>query len=165
MVEGSVDTNKTKEKLLRVLTVVTQAIEVYIFGGLIFGFNTLVYLLKKERIYSSLCDEEFLLSNSTVEISCNEQDVIFTEICAAGIVSFYVFIFSGGLLLDTYGLWLIRLIMSLALTTGGLSLAFSTVYAPLLWVVAIAWGGQAALSLLASCPIGNIIFQFALSTN
>ena len=39
------------ENLLRLLSCFTQAIEVYAFGGLVFGLNTLVYILKKERIW------------------------------------------------------------------------------------------------------------------
>lgn len=39
------------------LTAITQIIEVYTFGGLIFGFNTLIYIFKKEGIYAHLCDQ------------------------------------------------------------------------------------------------------------
>lgn len=40
---------------MRWMTVLTQVLEVYFFGGLVFGFNTLVYILKKESIFSELC--------------------------------------------------------------------------------------------------------------
>jgi len=54
MTIGYVDLNQLsfKEKFIRVFTVLTQALEVYVFGGLIFGFGNLVYILKKERILS-----------------------------------------------------------------------------------------------------------------
>ena len=43
------------ESFMRWMTVLTQVLEVYFFGGLVFGFNTLVYILKKESIFSELC--------------------------------------------------------------------------------------------------------------
>ena len=45
----------TMEMFIRGLAIGTQVLEVYFFGGLIFGFNTLVYILKKESIFSELC--------------------------------------------------------------------------------------------------------------
>jgi len=136
-------------------------VEVYVYGGLVFGFNTLVYILKKEGLYSHLCDGtetghgNATIGNETV-ITCNAQEIIFTEIATVGFVSFYIAIFSGGILLDKFGLWLIRILLSVALTTGGIGLAFAKEFEPLLWLVGAAWGAQGALALLVSLPIANL---------
>ena len=99
------------ENFFRCLAVVTQVVEVYVYGGLVFGFNTLVYILKKEGLYSHLCTEtgygNGTSGNETV-VTCNAQEILFTEIATVGFVSFYIAIFSGGILLDKFGLWLIR---------------------------------------------------------
>lgn len=39
---------------------ITQIIEVYIFGGLVFGYNTLTYILKSENLYSHVCPGTYL---------------------------------------------------------------------------------------------------------
>lgn len=106
--------------------------------------------LIKERFLNEVSYE-----NLTGEISCTEQDIAFTSVTTFGIIFFYIAIFSGGLLMDTVGLWLVRFILSLAVATAGVCLAFVTSYQPLIWLVAGALGIQAACALLSTLPTGD----------
>ena len=57
--------------------------------------------------------------------------------------------------MDTFGLWLVRLILSLAVATGGICLAFVNTNESLIWIVAGAMGVQAAAALLCTLPTGK----------
>lgn len=62
--------------------------------------------------------------------------------------------------MDTVGLWLVRFILSLAVATAGVCLAFVTSFQPLIWLVAGALGVQAACALLSTLPTGDSLLRF-----
>ena len=49
-------TTMTANPRLRMLYVVWAFVEIVLFGGVIFGWGALVYVLKDEGIYADLCD-------------------------------------------------------------------------------------------------------------
>jgi len=148
------------------ITAITQIIEVYIFGGLVFGYNTLTYILKSENLYSHVCPDSsisinqsnasFPLQPSSEVHGCNEQDLIFTSIFSVGICGFYITIFLGGILLDTYGLFWCRLIFFIATFVSALSLCLAHLAPELLWINAFTMGAQSAFAVLVSFPIANL---------
>lgn len=80
-----------------------SGIELFIFGGIIFGWSSLVYIFKREGILRNNCpNSTSFLSNSTT-IRCDDQEkkfaFIFTiSICLGGISGIL-----AGFILDRYG--------------------------------------------------------------
>lgn len=58
---------KLDTQVKQIFAAVWAVLEILVFGGLLFGWGSLVYVLKKERVYSNLCDfENSGINNSSI---------------------------------------------------------------------------------------------------
>ena len=119
-------------KIQFVISIVTAFLEILFFCGIVFGWPSLEYVLKKEGYFSSLCDKETLF-NSTLnrtnlgtEIGCKEQHSSFNLIFTLAVASIYTTSFLCGWLLDRYGTWIFRSIFTTAYTLGFILLTISS---------------------------------------
>ncbi|KAJ8312550.1 hypothetical protein KUTeg_009923 [Tegillarca granosa] len=52
----------------QIFAAIWAVLEILVFGGLLFGWGSLVYVLKKEGVYSNLCDfEKSKINDSSIE--------------------------------------------------------------------------------------------------
>ena len=119
-------------KIQFVISIVTAFLEILFFSGVLFGWPSLEYVLKKEGYFSSLCDNETLFNstlnrtNLGIEIGCKEQHSSFNLIFTLAIASVYTTAFPCGWLLDRYGTWIFRSIFTTAYTLGFILLTISS---------------------------------------
>ncbi|XP_033726955.1 solute carrier family 43 member 3-like isoform X2 [Pecten maximus] len=97
----------------RVALVSVSLLEIFIFGGMQFGWFALVFILKQEGVLKNLCvTQQF--DNSTEEIShiedCFPQDEQFNLIFSIGIAIFTVLSVVNGQLYQSFDIKRIRMI-------------------------------------------------------
>ncbi|XP_060903074.1 equilibrative nucleobase transporter 1-like [Labrus mixtus] len=135
------------------LTLVTGMLECLCFAGLVFGFASLVFVLKKDGYFSDLC-VSVPGSNST---DCSIQDEQFSLIFTiASFLNNFINLITG-YLFDRFGTMVTRLLGISLHTTGTLLVAFSTAeFSNMLFpaLSCIAVGG--VLFLLTNMQIGNL---------
>ena len=90
--------------------------EMLFYGGLIYGWATLVYVLKAEGYYSHLCDVNrnetgVPPTESSTPPTCDEQDAMFFLVFTVGAFSAQWGIFFSGLFFDNFGTLPLRLIL------------------------------------------------------
>ena len=90
--------------------------EMLFYGGLIYGWATLVYVLKAEGYYSHLCDVNqnetgVPPTESSTPPTCDEQDAMLNLVFTVGAFSLQGSIFFAGLLFDKFGTLPLRLIL------------------------------------------------------
>ncbi|XP_069089372.1 equilibrative nucleobase transporter 1-like [Pleurodeles waltl] len=127
----------------RLATVFTGLLECMGFAGVVFGWASLVFVLKQEKYFANLCTtDNSTNSNSTGETDCSAQDERFSLIFT--ITSFLnnFMTLPNGLIFDHFGTMVTRLISIFLYTVATLLIAFST--------AASAWLLFPALSLLAT---------------
>ncbi|XP_013873956.1 solute carrier family 43 member 3a [Austrofundulus limnaeus] len=138
-------------KLRYWLTLVSGMLECLCFAGVVFGYASLVFVLKDDGYFSELC-----VSNIT-ETDCRGQDEQFSLVFT--IASFLNNFLSlvNGFLFDRFGTLVTRLLGISLYTTGTLlvgfsSAAFSQILFPALSCIAV--GG--ILLLLTNMQVGNL---------
>lgn len=135
------------------LTLVTGMLECLCFAGLVFGFTSLVFVLKADGYFSYLCESN-LVSNST---DCSQQDEQFSLIFTiASFLNNFINVITG-YMFDRFGTMVTRLLGISVYTTGTLLVAFSSaeisnLLFPALSCIAI--GG--VLFLLTNMQVGNL---------
>ncbi|XP_053537980.1 equilibrative nucleobase transporter 1 [Ictalurus punctatus] len=137
------------------LTLISGLFECLCFAGILFGWASLVFVLKSDGYFSYLCVNSTV--NGTVTKDCSEQDeqlsIIFT------IASFMnnFFALPNGFVFDRFGTTVTRLLGISIYTTGTLLIAFSNAALSVLLYPAlslIAVGG--ILFLLTNMQVGNL---------
>ncbi|KAL7863713.1 hypothetical protein SRHO_G00126970 [Serrasalmus rhombeus] len=137
------------------LTLVTGLVECLCFAGVVFGWASLVFVLKSDGYFSYLCVNKTV--NGTITEDCGAQDeqlsIIFT------IASFMnnFFTLPNGFLFDHCGTRVTRLVGISIYTTGTLLIAFSNAALSVLLYPAlsfIAVGG--ILFLVTNMQVGNL---------
>ncbi|KAM9849695.1 solute carrier family 43 member 3b [Aulostomus maculatus] len=128
------------------LTFATGLVECLCFAGAIFGWASLVFVLKTEGYFSSLCVNTTDV-NGTHTIDCSGQDEQFSLVFTVASFMNNFLTLASGFLFDWFGTTVARLIGIFLYTMGTLMVAFST---PSLSVLLFP-----ALSLLA---VGGILF-------
>lgn len=135
------------------LTLVTGMLECLCFAGLVFGFASLVFVLKADGYFSDLCVSS-LRSNST---DCSRQDQQFSLIFTiASFLNNFINIIVG-YVFDRFGTLVTRLLGISLYTTGTLLVASSSAEMSILLFPAlsfIAVGG--VLFLLTNMQVGNL---------
>uniref|UniRef100_A0AAQ4S593 Solute carrier family 43 member 3a n=1 Tax=Gasterosteus aculeatus aculeatus TaxID=481459 RepID=A0AAQ4S593_GASAC len=127
------------------LTLATGVLECLCFAGVLFGYASLVFVLKEDGYFSQLC------------VNCSRQDEQFSLVftVAAFLNNFLNLI--NGYLFDRFGTMVTRLLGICLYTTGTLLLAFSSAaFSELLFPALsfIAVGG--ILLLLTNMQVGNL---------
>ncbi|XP_062892803.1 equilibrative nucleobase transporter 1-like isoform X2 [Mobula hypostoma] len=146
-------------------TCVTGVIECLGFAGMLFGWPSLVIVLKKEEYFADLCPPQNTSNHSGLRnVSCVPQDERFTLIFTISDFLTNFLIFASGLLLDRYGIMLTRLLAILLFTTGTLLIAFSTAASALLLFPALILIGVGGVFLLTTNLKAGILFGRKSST-
>ncbi|XP_069089149.1 equilibrative nucleobase transporter 1-like isoform X2 [Pleurodeles waltl] len=132
----------------RLATFFTGLLECMGFAGVVFGWASLVFILKQEKYFANLCTtDNSTSSNSTGETDCSAQDERFSLIFTIASFLNNFMTLPCGFIFDRFGTMVTRLISISLYTVATLLVAFST--------AASAWLLFPALSLLA---IGGILF-------
>nr|XP_033488841.1 solute carrier family 43 member 3-like [Epinephelus lanceolatus] len=133
-------------KVQHCLTFATGLVECLVFAGAVFGWASLVFVLKTEGYFSSLCVNTTGV-NATNVLDCSGQDEQFSLVFTIASFMFNFLTLPNGFLFDQFGTTVARLFGISLYTTGTLMVAFST---PALSNLMFP-----ALSLLA---VGDILF-------
>ncbi|XP_023183957.1 solute carrier family 43 member 3-like isoform X2 [Xiphophorus maculatus] len=147
---------ENKLSVRRCLTFVTGLVECLCFAGVVFGWASLVFVLKEDGYFSSLCFNTTGV-NDTQKLDCSAQDEQFSLIFT--ITSFInnFFALPNGFLFDHFGTTVARLLAIFLYTTGSLMVALSSPALSFLLFLALpllAIGG--ILFLITNMQIGNL---------
>ena len=90
------------------VTFALAVFEMLFFGGLIYGWASLVYVFKEEGYFGNLCQvNETVLNqdqNATMAtVICDAQDANFNLVFTIGTILTLVFIAAAGYAFDTFG--------------------------------------------------------------
>ncbi|MEQ2192046.1 hypothetical protein XENOCAPTIV_006236, partial [Xenoophorus captivus] len=130
----------------RCLTFATGLVECLCFAGAVFGWASLVFVLKEDRYFSSLCVNATGLNN-TQTLDCSAQDEQFSLIFTIASFMNNFLTLPHGFLFDRFGTTVTRLYGIFFYSMGTLMVAFSS--------SALAYLLFPALSFLA---VGGILF-------
>lgn len=140
----------------RCLTFATGLVECLCFAGAVFGWASLVFVLKEEGYFSSLCVNATGI-NSTQVLDCSRQDEQFSLVFTIASFMNNFLTLPNGFLFDRFGTTVTRLFGIFLYTTGTLMVAFSTSVLPNLLFPALsllAVGG--ILFLMTNMQVGNL---------
>ncbi|KAM3623136.1 uncharacterized protein V6R79_007476 [Siganus canaliculatus] len=144
-------------KLRYWLTLVSGMLECLCFAGVLFGFTSLMFVLKEDGYFSQLCVTVPGANSSLNSTDCTRQDEQFSLVFTiASFLNNFLNLFNG-YLFDRYGTMVTRLLAICLYTTGTLLVAFSTPgFADLLFpaLSCITEGG--ILFLLTNVQVGNL---------
>ncbi|VUZ42207.1 unnamed protein product [Hymenolepis diminuta] len=104
--------------LRQFLAIVFGIIEMFFFGGIIFGFNALTPVMQSEGIYSHLCNG----TNASTS-GCSEQTAMYGYAFTTYMVVQMVMLFIVGFLLDHVGLRIVKFSSSLLFSIGAVLFA------------------------------------------
>ncbi|XP_029366486.1 solute carrier family 43 member 3a [Echeneis naucrates] len=144
-------------RLLYWLTLASGMLECLCFAGVVFGYASLVFVLKEDRYFGQLCDT-VPGANSTVTVTdCSRQDEKFSLVftIASFLNNFMTLV--NGYLFDRFGTMVTRLLGICLYTTGTLLVAFSSAALSELLFPALSFisvGG--ILLLLTNMQVGNL---------
>lgn len=126
----------------RILYAVWALLECVGFGGLIYGWGSLVYILKDEGLYSDLCPSSNISTtnsssnvssssnasdeNKKVEIPCLERDDRLSLVFTIGSSMFCVGCFLMGQVNYKFGTRISRIVATVLFSVGSLMIAFTT---------------------------------------
>ncbi|XP_014864608.1 PREDICTED: solute carrier family 43 member 3 [Poecilia mexicana] len=139
------------------LTLISGMLECLCFAGVVFGYTSLVFVLKEDQYFSELCSNNTVSNSSLVETDCRGQDEQFSLVftIASFLNNFLSLI--NGYLFDRFGTMVTRLLGVSLYTTGTLFVAFSSAANSLMLFPAlscIAVGG--ILLLMTNIQVGNL---------
>lgn len=143
---GTMPGSESSLAVRRYLTFATGLVECLCFAGAVFGWASLVFVLKEEGYFSSLCVNT-TGANSTQVLDCSGQDEQFSLIFTIASFMNNFLTLPNGFLFDRFGTTVARLFGTCLYTLGTLMVAFSS--------AALANLLFPALSLLA---VGGILF-------
>ena len=148
-------------RLQFVLSSLTAFLEVLFFGGVIFGFSSLQYVLEQEGYFEYLCNNsarhEAVNSSNFTHITCGEQEANFNLAFTLGSSFLYFAGVLWGYLLDHYGTWVFRTVLTSLWTIGYILLTVSTPdTSVLLFPVMILFGTAGIGILMSNYQIANL---------
>ncbi|XP_029297467.1 solute carrier family 43 member 3-like [Cottoperca gobio] len=112
-------------KVKHCLTFASGLLECLCFAGTLFGWASLVFVLKTEGYFSSLCVNTTGV-NATQVLDCSGQDEQFSLVFTIASFLFSFLTLPTGFLLDRFGTTVARLFGIFLYTMGTLMVAFST---------------------------------------
>ncbi|MEQ2287628.1 hypothetical protein AMECASPLE_014592 [Ameca splendens] len=140
----------------RCLTFATGLVECLCFAGAVFGWASLVFVLKADGYFSSLCFNSTGV-NDTQILDCSAQDEQFSLIFTIASFMNNFLTLPNGFLYDHFGTTVARLFAIFLYTVGTLMVAFSSPALPYLLFPALpfmAVGG--ILFLISNMQVGNL---------
>ncbi|XP_032905331.1 uncharacterized protein LOC116991088 [Amblyraja radiata] len=144
------------ERIKLLLTFATGVIECVGFAGVLYGWPSLVFVLKKEDYFADLCNSSDP-GPRNVTVGCVQQDERFALIFTIGDFVLNFGTVACGFLLDSYGVMVTRFLGIFLYTTGTLMIAFSSTASALLLFPALALLGAGGVMLLTTnIKIGNL---------
>lgn len=138
------------------LTFASGLIECLCFAGAVFGWASLVFVLKSDGYFSQLCVNT-TTGNGTYATDCSGQDEQFSLIFTIASFMNNFLTLPNGFLFDRFGTMVTRLLGISVYTTGTVLVAFSNAATPILLFPAlscIAVGG--ILFLVTNMQVGNL---------
>ncbi|XP_034400250.1 solute carrier family 43 member 3b [Cyclopterus lumpus] len=138
------------------LTFATGLVECLCFAGAVFGWASLVFILKTEGYFSSLCvnTTEF---NATHVLDCSGQDEQFSFVFTIASFMNNFLTLPSGFLFDWFGTTMARLVGIFLYTLGTLMMAFSTAaLSNLLFPAASLLAAGGILFLITNMQVGNL---------
>ncbi|XP_037531767.1 solute carrier family 43 member 3b [Nematolebias whitei] len=147
---------ENKLSVRRCLTFVTGLLECLCFAGAVFGWASLVFILKEDGYFASLCVNGTEI-NGTQSLDCSAQDEQFSLIFTIASFMNNFLTLPNGFLFDHFGTTVTRLYGIFLYTMGTLLVAFSSsALASLLFpaLSLLAVGG--ILFLLTNMQVGNL---------
>uniref|UniRef100_A0A8C7V960 Solute carrier family 43 member 3a n=1 Tax=Oncorhynchus mykiss TaxID=8022 RepID=A0A8C7V960_ONCMY len=139
------------------LTLATGLVECLCFAGVVFGWASLVFVLKTDGYFTDLCVNLTTGPNSTVETDCSGQDEQFSLVFTVTSFMNNFLTLPNGFIFDRFGTMATRLLGICLYTTGTLMVAFSSSALSMLLFPAlsfIAVGG--ILFLITNIQVGNL---------
>lgn len=140
----------------RGFTFVTGLVECLCFAGAVFGWASLVFVLKTEGYFDSLCVNTTGI-NSTQVLDCSGQDEQFSLVFTIASFMNNFLTLPNGFLFDRFGTTVARLLGISVYTTGTLMVAFATPALSNLLFPALSFlsvGG--ILFLMTNMQVGNL---------
>uniref|UniRef100_A0A672IVA7 Solute carrier family 43 member 3b n=1 Tax=Salarias fasciatus TaxID=181472 RepID=A0A672IVA7_SALFA len=140
----------------RYFTFATGLVECLGFAGAVFGWASLVFVLKEDGYFSSLCVNS-TGANATQILDCSRQDEQFSLIFTIASFMNNFMTMPNGFIFDRYGTTVARLVGIFLYTAGTLMVAFSSSAVPNLLFPALcflAMGG--ILLLITNMQVGNL---------
>ncbi|NP_001035011.1 solute carrier family 43 member 3b [Danio rerio] len=136
-------------------TLISGLVECLGFAGAVFGWASLVFVLKNEGYFSSLCVNTTI--NGTAVEDCSRQDEQFSLIFTIASFMNNFLTLPNGFLFDRFGTTVARLLGISVYSTGMLLIAFSTTASSILLFPALSFisvGG--ILFLMTNIQVGNL---------
>nr|XP_002130161.1 solute carrier family 43 member 3 isoform X2 [Ciona intestinalis] len=113
-------------RLQHIASILNGCLECILFGGVIFGWPSLEYILKHEGYFTCLCEKNSTLSEATTE-QCDESYKMFNLVFTIALALSQTILPFGGYVFDRFGTWTHRGVAVLLLTAAATCLALSTV--------------------------------------
>uniref|UniRef100_A0A3P9KWM2 Solute carrier family 43 member 3a n=1 Tax=Oryzias latipes TaxID=8090 RepID=A0A3P9KWM2_ORYLA len=139
------------------LTLLSGMLECLCFAGVVFGFASLVFVLKEDGYFSELCISNLQINSSLPLTDCTSQDEQFSLVFT--IASFLNNFLSlvNGFLFDRFGTFMTRLLAIFVYTSGTLLVAFSNPELSLMLFPALSCIGVGGMLLLiTNMQVGNL---------
>ncbi|XP_058505440.1 solute carrier family 43 member 3b isoform X1 [Solea solea] len=139
----------------RYLTFFSGLFECLCFAGVIYGWASLVFVLKKDNYFGSLCVNTTGV-NGTHELDCSGQDEKFSLVFTIASFMNNFMTLPNGFLFDYFGTTVARIFGISIYTTGSLMMAFSSSVPDLLFpaLSLLATGG--IMFLVTNMQVGNL---------
>ncbi|XP_061581398.1 solute carrier family 43 member 3b isoform X2 [Cololabis saira] len=145
-----------KFSVRRCLTFASGLVECLCFAGAVFGWASLVFVIKEEGYFSSLCSNTTGV-NGTQILDCSAQDEQFSLIFTIASFMNNFFTLPNGFLFDHFGTMVSRFVAIFLYTTGTLMVAFSSaVLADLLFPALSLLSVGGILFLITNMQVGNL---------
>ncbi|XP_064019552.1 equilibrative nucleobase transporter 1 [Pogoniulus pusillus] len=143
----------------RLATLLSGLLECGAFCGIIFGWASLVFVLKKLEYFADLC--QITLTNGSALPDCSRQDEQFSLVFTIGSFMNNFMTFPMGFIFDRFGTTVARLVAISLYTGGTLLVAFSTPALAVLLFPAMSMlsvGGM--LLILTNMQVGNLFGKY-----
>ncbi|NXG52080.1 S43A3 protein, partial [Psilopogon haemacephalus] len=143
----------------RLATLLSGLLECGAFCGIIFGWASLVFVLKQLEYFADLCQTS--ITNDSVLFDCSRQDEQFSLVFTIGSFMNNFMTFPMGFIFDRFGTAIARLIAISLYTGGTLLVAFSTPGLSVLLFPAMSMlsvGGM--LLILTNMQVGNLFGKY-----
>ncbi|XP_054636069.1 solute carrier family 43 member 3a [Dunckerocampus dactyliophorus] len=148
---------KRSTKVLYVMTLLSGLLECMFFAGIVFGFASLVFVLKEEGYFSQLCSSSPGTNWTDIVQDCSGQDEKFALVFTiASFLNNFMVLFSG-IVFDRFGTLVTRLLAINIYCIGTVLVAVSNAKLSVLLFPAlscIAVGGM--LLMMTNLQVGNL---------
>lgn len=145
--------------LKKFATFITGLVECMCFAGVVFGWASLVFVLKTEGYFSNLCVTLNITesTNSTGEQDCGDQDEVFSIVFTIAAFMNNFMTLPNGYIFDRFGTTYTRLIAIFVYTCATLMIAFSSPdFAVLLYPALSFLSVGGILFLVTNIQVGNL---------